>query len=430
MRKFYLFFAFLWLGFIGASAQKYHYDVNTDGDVNITDAVMVVNKILGKLNPGEVEGLEEVDLGLPSGTIWANINVGATKPEEVGGYYAWGETTTKDNYSQDTYQYYQNGSYVDLGADISGTQYDVATALWGEDWCMPTKQQALELINNCTHEWTTVNGVVGCRFISKTNGNSIFIPCGGYKRGINTYESYAYIMTSTGDVNALVASYYSLGINNSYIGCDIGPLYDGTPVRPVRTPLHKAIDLGLPSGTKWASCNVGANKPEEYGEYFAWGELEEKEEYTEDSYLYYDSENWEYMSLPNNISGTKYDVARKRWGGNWRMPTYEEVRELKEKCSFQWVSNNGVGGAKITGPNGNSIFLPASGYRDGVSYWDEWDYYDNCYGSGAGVLCWSGTIHDSNEGVWILNYAAPNWENLFYNYEICTLGLSVRPVCK
>ena len=182
MKRIVLFFATLWLGVMGASAQGYRYDVNNDGSVNISDAIAVVNKILGKDNPGDVGGGEAVDLGLPSGILWSSVNIGASSPEEYGHYYAWGETVTKAEYSQSTCQYYQNGSYVNIGTDISGTQYDVATALWGDGWRMPTKDEFQELMDNCTSEWTTVNGVNGYKFTSKTNGKSIFLPAAGDRR--------------------------------------------------------------------------------------------------------------------------------------------------------------------------------------------------------------------------------------------------------
>ena len=181
MKRVLLFFATLWLGIMGASAQEYHYDVNNDGEVNINDVVALVNTILGKTNPGEVVVGEAVDLGLPSGTKWANCNVGATKPEEYGGYYAWGETEEKEVYSQDTYMYYKNDEYVNIGSDISGTEYDVAHVKWGGDWVMPTLDDFYELREYCTYEWTTLNGVNGMKFTSNINGNSIFLPAAGYR---------------------------------------------------------------------------------------------------------------------------------------------------------------------------------------------------------------------------------------------------------
>lgn len=193
MKRVLLFFATLWLGIMGASAQSYHYDVNNDGEININDVVALVNKILGKDNPGEGAGMEAggeaIDLDLPSGTKWASCNVGATKPEEYGGYYAWGETEEKEVYSQDAYMYYQNGEYVNLGSDISGTKYDVAHVKWGGNWCMPTRDDFMELFDNCTYEWTTLNGVKGGKFTSKHTDNSIFLPAAGYRRNDNLIDA-------------------------------------------------------------------------------------------------------------------------------------------------------------------------------------------------------------------------------------------------
>ena len=203
MKKISLMVGFLWLGIMGASAQiKDNCDVNGDGEVNIADVIYVVDHVLGK------HDLAAVDLGLPSGTKWAPCNVGANKPEEYGGYYAWGETEMKETYTVETYQYYENGSYVSLG-DISGTEYDVAHVKWGGKWCMPTADDFNELLANCTSERTTLNGVVGMKFTSNINGKSIFLPAGGsylnqYPNGIGVdglywsateyekYNDYAY----------------------------------------------------------------------------------------------------------------------------------------------------------------------------------------------------------------------------------------------
>ena len=177
MKKVAFFFTFLLLGTSGAFAQSNKYDLNDDGVVDVTDVIQLVNYILGKENETHVA----VDLGLPSGTKWATCNVGASKPEEYGGYYAWGETEEKEVYSQDAYMYYKNGEDVNLGSDISGTKYDVAHVKWGGNWCMPTKDDIKELLDNCTSEWTTLNGVNGRKFTSNINGNSIFLPAAGYR---------------------------------------------------------------------------------------------------------------------------------------------------------------------------------------------------------------------------------------------------------
>ena len=118
---------------------------------------------------------------------------------------------------------------------------------------------------------------------------------------------------------------------------------------------YEAVDLGL--SVKWATFNVGATKPEEIGEYYAWGEVKEKEYYDENTYKHLNTD------IGKNICGTKYDVAHVKWGGNWRMPTIAEVDELEE-CVQEWTNVNGVIGLKIIGPNGNNIFLPVTGMKE------------------------------------------------------------------
>ena len=142
---------------------------------------------------------EYVDLGLPSGTLWATMNVGAEKPEDYGDYFAWGETegymSRKTTFSWATYKYYDTSSNVvtkycttsffgkvDNKKELESTD-DAATANWGSDWQMPSKEQFSELINSSytTTEWTTLNGVNGRMIVSKSNGNRIFLPAAGYR---------------------------------------------------------------------------------------------------------------------------------------------------------------------------------------------------------------------------------------------------------
>lgn len=137
---------------------------------------------------------------------------------------------------------------------------------------------------------------------------------------------------------------------------------------------HEWVDLGLPSGLKWATCNVGANAPKEYGGYYAWGETETKTEYTEDN-SFTDGEEM------NDISGdSQFDAATVNWGGSWRMPTKEEIDELVENCTSTWVTQDSVNGYKIVGTNGNSVFFPAAGYCFGSLLYDV-EYYGNYWSS-------------------------------------------------
>jgi uncharacterized repeat protein (TIGR02543 family) len=126
----------------------------------------------------------------------------------------------------------------------------------------------------------------------------------------------------------------------------------------------KYVDLGLPSGTLWAICNVGADVPEEFGDYFAWGETEPKETYTQHNYKF----GYGIYSKYNNndllqILDPCDDAANVNWGADWRMPTYNELNELLNYCTHTWTVLNGIDGRMFVGPNGNSIFLPAAGFR-------------------------------------------------------------------
>ena len=132
---------------------------------------------------------------------------------------------------------------------------------------------------------------------------------------------------------------------------------------------HEAVDLGL--SVKWATCNIGADKPEEYGDYFAWGETEPKDEYSDVNYTFNDATNGStHVDIGTVIAGTKYDAAHTLWGDNWRMPTLAEIQELCKKCTWKLAKLNGIKGQLVTGPNGNSIFLPAAGFRFGTSLGD------------------------------------------------------------
>lgn len=134
---------------------------------------------------------------------------------------------------------------------------------------------------------------------------------------------------------------------------------------------HEYVDLGLPSGTLWATCNVGATSPYEKGQYFAWGEVEPRGDFSWDSYKFFegyevDPNNGEWAVLENigtDICGTEYDAARHQWGNGWRLPNEQERYEL---CMLCWTNGStvekGVRGVRLHGPNEHSIFLPICGF--------------------------------------------------------------------
>ena len=187
--------------------------------------------------PSDTSHPQAIDLGLPSGTKWASWNVGASKPEEYGGYYAWGETEEKNYYYWDTYIHCDGSSSTchELGRDIAGTKHDVAHMKWGGDWRMPTLVQFKELLANCLQEKTTLNGVKGFKLTSKLNGNSIFLPAAGLRRkdDIDHAGSYGEFWLSSQDPS--VPDYaYSFRFRSGYAYRRYdGRRSDGITVRPV-----------------------------------------------------------------------------------------------------------------------------------------------------------------------------------------------------
>lgn len=196
---------------------------------------------------------------------------------------------------------------------------------------------------------------------------------------------------------------------------------DSPPGFPLDIPnirIHLAIDLGLPSDTKWASCNVGASRPEDYGSYFAWGETDEKDDYTWSNYRHCNGTEQTCNTL-GCISGSHNDAARIRWGGRWQLPSIEQFNELIDHTTYEWEELNGVSGGRFTGVNGNSIFLPSAGGR----------YDSNLYLDGSHGLYWSG-MEGAYHDAFCLHFDAlyADWcKNNWYR----NVGLSVRPVlCK
>lgn len=340
-----------------------------------------------------INGHEYVDLGLPSGLLWATCNVGANSPEEFGDYYAWGMTETKSDYSISncptyglSYSQLQSQGYIDGNGNLT-PRYDAATANWGGTWRMPTYDEFDELCKNCTWTWTAGNGVYGYK-VKGPNGNIIFLPAAGAYDGssldgvwdygdywsstpVENYPRYAFKLQFDDSGNHYMDNYR---YNYRYAGQSVRPVSGGNVEEPEQpeTPSHEYVDLGL--SVKWATCNVGAETPEEYGNYYAWGETSTKETYYEDNCPTFglsksQLQSQGYIDSNGNLT-PQYDAATANWGGTWRMPTKNELNELINNCTWTWTTQNGVKGYNVEGPNGNSIFLPAAGYRR----WSSLDY--------------------------------------------------------
>lgn len=198
---------------------------------------------------------------------------------------------------------------------------------------------------------------------------------------------------------------------------------------------HIWVDLGLPSGTKWATCNVGATTPEGYGNYYAWGETTTKENYRWSTYRWCTgSGNTFFTKYCNNAEygnngftdalttlEASDDAATANWGSGWRMPTETEMRELKDNCIVTWTTQNGKWGRLFTGSNGNYIFLPAAGYR----------YDSSLYRNGSDGSYWSSSLCTDclPRYAWYLSFDSGYYGMSNLDGDRCR-GLSVRPVCQ
>ena len=189
---------------------------------------------------------------------------------------------------------------------------------------------------------------------------------------------------------------------------------------------HAYVDLGL--SVKWATCNVGADSPEDYGDYFAWGETSPKSTYNWSTYKWC---RGDYDNLTKYCTSSSYgqvdnkkqldlsdDAARAIWGGSWRMPTHNELTELRENCSWTWTTQNGVKGYKVTSKtNGNSIFLPAAGCR----------YVSSLFRAGSDGYYWSSSLYADNPGgARYVNFVSSSVD---WGSSNRFSGQSVRPVC-
>ena len=300
-----------------------------------------------------------------------------------------------------------------------------------------------------------MNGING-RKVTGPNGNSIFLPaagstaanCGVYgfywSSSLNTGNPKLALDLEFDDITGVCQGWFQRAA-----GMSIRPVYDeGAIVPPApETPVPDPVDLGLPSGLKWASFNLGASKPEGYGDYYAWGETEtyyfpgeaqsdypiwkvgKEEGYWWSSYKWCKGSNttitkywatsysgYEYMD-GKTLLDPEDDAAHMNLGGSWRIPTDAEWTELRENCTWEWTSMNGINGRKITGPNGNSIFLPAAGRRIDTTL----DYLNN-----EGLYWSSSLFFDYPDLALTVSFYS---NEVIGDHESRRVGLSVRPVC-
>lgn len=247
----------------------------------------------------------------------------------------------------------------------------------------------------------------------------------------------AVILLTLGTASASAQYYMNVvqkdGKTVKYLVSNIDSLYFSGQEGPSTN--YEYVDLGL--SVKWATCNVGATKPEEYGDYFAWGEIETKTDYSWYTYKWCNGSygtqtkyniNSNYGTVDNRTTlDPEDDVAHVKWGGSWRMPSYEELSELRNNCTWTWYSSGnsefgGVAGFKVTsnieGYTDRFIFLPAAGYR----------YYTDLNDVGSVGYYWSSSLYASIPiSAWFI-YFESGYLDAYYFYDR-SFGQSVRPVC-
>ena len=365
---------------------------------------------------GSTDKVEYVDLGLPSGNLWATCNLGASSPEAYGDYYAWGEVEPKQKYTYPNHKWYKEGA-----PSLGFTKYnnedgkltlededDAVIQKLGNGWRTPTLADFRELTNQklTTIKKTTLNGVAGYQITSKKNKKSIFIPCAGFKqdkpqtREISSSEEVAICMTNLRRIDDKVFNAWSFAFQDDRIARYGKRRPDGISIRPVKGPgvpvPNNCVDLGLSSGLLWAKCNMGTTKPTEPGDYYAWGETSTKKEYYNGTYKHYKTNEYGAIKkiLKYNEGDGKTvleledDAANAYLGVGYRIPTKEDWEELLEDCKWETVTTTlpeivdpsqtkAIARWKVTGPSGNSIVLPTtSGFKsDGWFVQPDYDIY-------------------------------------------------------
>ena len=379
---------------------------------------------------GSTDKVEYVDLGLPSGNLWAKCNLGASAPEAYGDYYAWGETKPKQEYTNSNHKWYKEGApslgftkYNNEDGKLSlEDEDDAVIQKLGNGWRTPTLADFRELTNQkyTTIEKTTLNGVAGYQITSKRNKKSIFIPFAGFKndkipfagfkndkpqtREISSSESVAICMTNQRRIDDQVFNCWSFAFEQDRIRRYGKRRYDGISIRPVKGPgvpvPNDCVDLGLASGLLWAKYNMGATEPTDRGNYYAWGETSTKKKYNGSSYKHFKTDDYDRVKKiykynegdGKEVLDLEDDAARANLGVGYRIPTKADWEELLDDCKWEAVTvtlpieldpaqKKSVARWKVTGPNGNYIILPATGgvKRTGVYFGYEYFDYDTFY---------------------------------------------------
>ena len=431
-------------------------DIDNDNQLSILDITSLISMIYAGSTNFDSNGHLFVDLGLPSGTLWATCNVGASAPEEIGDHFAWGEIETKSSYSWATYKwcdgdvcnssnqnltkYCDRGGYGMIDGKVSlELEDDVAHVQWGGDWHIPSSTEFQELMDNCTTEWIKLSDGLHAYKFTGPNGKSIIMPAAGYKKKENyTADVFYYWLSDLFNTACTNASAMNKESNTQ--ACISGNLrYEGCAIRPVLSAYNPIVheihaptsyngidivDLGLPSGTLWSTSNLGATSPESYGCYYSWGETSG----SCDGKTSFGIENYPVDKTSTLEQGDvlelKDDAANHKMGGAWRMPTLRECQELINtkytKC--EWTKLNGINGYRITsivkGFENASIFFPAAGRYES----------DGLKNAGDKGFYFTSTLYSTPDVGNNVGEVYFNSTQISYGGEFPHYGLPIRPV--
>ena len=369
---------------------------------------------------------EPVDLGLS--VDWASCNLGASAPEQYGAYYSWGETATKPVFSWNTYRYGNSDALTKYnksdGNRTLAPENDAASATWGGAWRMPTKAECAELLDKCTWTWSNRSGVNGY-IVTGPSGNTIFLPASGQREGSEASDvgSWGCYWSATLNHRSILVA-ESLSFDQGLSSVEVASRIVGQAIRPVCTKNSVEVSLPDPStyvdlglSVKWATCNLGAKNPWECGEYYAWGETKTKWHYEWKNYKFGEEDFLVKYTKQDGkaILESMDDVAMVKLKGRWRMPTADEIQELIEKCEWQRTTWHNKEGIKATGPNGNFLFLPVTGYKPTDACKDH-------------IFFWASELYCTDEAQCLEggnHYAIPR-----LSLSRRCLGLPIRPVFK
>ena len=364
---------------------------------------------------GSTDNVEYVDLGLPSGNLWATCNLGASSPEAYGDYYAWGEVEPKQKYTSLNHKWYKEGApsqgftkYNNEDGKLTlEDEDDAVIQKLGNGWRTPTLADFRELTNQklTTIKKTTLNGVAGYQITSKKNKKSIFIPCASFNRDkpqtreISADEEVAICMTNLRRIDYQVFNAWTFAFQNDRIGRYGKYRPDGISIRPVKGPgvpvPNNCVDLGLDSGLLWAKCNMGTTDPTQPGDYYAWGETSTKKKYYSDNYKHFKIKEYLNILKYNEKDGKEVleledDAANAYLGVGYRIPTKEDWEELLDDCIWEpeFITlpeildpsqTKAIARWKVTGPSGNSIILPMTGGFEFDGWYEPYKNDKNTY---------------------------------------------------